>query len=244
MYMDPVQPVSQNYNQSQPVQNCCNKKGFNFKKFLFTLLAGFILILVWTWISNPIIVTVTGVGSVNATATNAIISLSLSSTDANPQIAIANVKAKASVIRGILKKNGVLDEDIAESQTTTSLSTTQASIYQAVISMAAKTTQVAQISDLVSLLYANGAANVSQPVLSIDNQEILNNQALDTAMKDAKTQASQFAQKNMKLIKKIINVSQQNGNTTTTATLKSQEIIPTNGTFKITSSVSVTYKMW
>lgn len=225
---------------------CCD---WNFKKILLTLVSVVLLMIFWSWISSPVVITFTGIGNVNVPATNATVSFSLLSSDVSAQGAIASVKEKARLIKGVIKSSGVPEEDILESQITSAPSQTGG--YQALISMGAKTIHVATISDLISTLYANGASVVSQPTLSVEDKTDLETKAVDEAMKDAKKQASVFALKNWKLIKKMIAVSQQTSGSTSTATSKADAISEStsqeaaaNGVFKIVKAVSVSYKMW
>ena len=199
-----------------------------------------VIIIFWVWVNSPMIVTVTGTGDVSVPATAATVSFSISENNAQADAAIAAVNAKALAVRGILKASGVVDADIVESQVTTypaSAITAGATGYQATLSVAAKTTKVGNVNSLVASLYANGVTLVSQPVVSVDNQSELEAKAINTAMLDAKDQANKIALSNWKLIRKIVAIDQQSSGNTATATSNT-------GTFKITESVSVSYKMW
>ena len=157
-------------------------------------------------------------------------------------------------MRDFLKSKGVADSDIAQSQITAvpaGMVTPGAGGFQATVTMAAKTVHVSSISSLVSDLYTNGAVVVSQPVLSIENQDSLEQQAFDSALKDAKSQASSIGNRNWKFIRKIVSVSQVSSPSTSTSTTKADtltgansQIAATNGVFKIVKAVSVSYKMW
>ena len=74
--------------------------------------------------------------------------------------------------------------------------------YQATISMAAKTTHVSNVGNLVSDLYTNGALVVAQPVLSVENENSLSQQAFNSALSDAKSQASQIGNTNLEVYSK------------------------------------------
>lgn len=233
----------------EPVQST-----WGLKKILLIFVSVFVLILLWTCINSPMIVTVTGTGEVSVPATNATVSFTLSTDDTNSQTAISNVNAKALAVRTFLIGKGVAEGDIAESQVVSvpaALITAGATGYRATISMAAKTTHVSDVSSLVANLYANGALVVSQPVLSVENQDKLEQDAFDAALKDAKSQASMVGRKNWKFIRKIVAVSQASSGTTSTATTKADtltsandSVAAQNGVFKIVKAVSVSYKMW
>ena len=117
--------------------------------------------------------------------------------------------------------------------------------------MAAKTSHVSGINTLVSDLYTNGALVVGQPILSVENEEKLNNEVFNLAMKDAEKQAGEIAKSNWKLIKKVVVITQATSASTSTSTTKADAITTannsvaaTNGVFKIVKEVSVSYKMW
>lgn len=219
------------------------------RRIPFVLVAVVLLLIFWSWVSSPMIITFTGTGTVNVPATNATVSFSLLSSDTSAQGAIALVKEKARLIRETVKNTGVPEEDILESQVTSAPAQTGG--YQALISMGVKTIHVAKISDLIGTLYANGASVVSQPTLSVENKADLEAKAVDDAMKDAKKQASTFALKNWKFFRKIAAISQQTSGSTSTATSKADTLMEANsqeaaanGVFKIIKAVSVSYKMW
>lgn len=201
--------------------------------------------LFWQWISSPMIVTVTGKGEVNVPATNARITFAVISSDPSPEGAIVSVNAKANNMKNFLKSKGVSEEDIATSQVTAvpaSITTAGGTGYRATIAMSAKTTNVAGVANLVSSLYLNGVDAVTQPVLSVENENALDAQAYTSAMQDAGKKAASIASKNLKFIKKIVVVSSQSSGTTSTATSTSEAA--QNGVFKIVEAVSVSYKMW
>ena len=221
----------------------------SLKRILLAVAAVVFLMIFWTWVSSPMIVTLTGTGSVNVPATSATVGFSLLSTDASPQGAIVAVTQKAKSVREMIKAGGVSEEDILESQVTSAPAQTGG--YQALISMGAKTVHVTGVPDLIGKLYAAGAGVVNQPVLSVENRADLEAKAVDEAMKDAKKQASLFALKNLKFVRKIIAVSQQTSGSTSTATSRADVITEStsqeaaaNGVFKIVKAVSVSYKMW
>lgn len=227
---------------------------WDWKKIL--LLTGSVLVILaaWIYISNPMVVTVTGSGEVSVPATNATLSFTLSATDNSISGAVNSVSSKADTVRSYLKSKGISDTNIAQSQVTAvpaSLITPGASGFQATISMAAKTTHVSEVGGLVSDLYSNGALVVAQPILSVENQDTLSQKAFDSALSDAKKQAGQIGLANWKFIRKIISISQVSSPSTSTSTTKADtltsannQVAATNGVFKIVSAVSVSYKMW
>lgn len=201
------------------------------------------------------VVTVTGNGEASVPATSATVSFTVSESDPNSaELAISKVGEKALSFRSYLITKGIAEGDIAQSQVTAvpaGLVTAGASGYQASISMAAKTVHVSNASDLVSGLYSQGALVVAQPVLAVENEQNLDNQAFDAAIKDADSQAKRIGLLKWKLIRKLVNVSQASSPTTSTSTTKADALAgandPTaasNGVFKIAKTVSATYAMW
>ncbi len=251
--MDPVQSTSDN-RFTQSVHSDSPVRSSGFGKYIFLTVAVLFLIGVWTWANNPMIVTVVGTGSVSVPATNATVSFTLSANDNSIEPAVASVQAKANAMRDYLRGKGVAEGDIAQTQVTAvpaGLVTLGSTGFQATISMAAKTTQVSDISTIVSDLYTNGALVVTQPVLSVENQDKLAQDAFDTAMNDAKAQAGKIGSSNLKFIRKIVSVSLVTSPTTSNSTTKADTLTSandstaaTNGVFKIAKAVSVSYKMW
>lgn len=227
--------------------------GFWKKKFSSV---GIIILVVflWIWLSSPMVVSVTGNGEVSSPATNATISFTLMMSDSGtPQSAISGINTKAQTMRTFLKNNGIAEEDIVESQVAAvpaALVTAGETGYQATISMAVKTANVSDISTLISDLYSQGAYVVSQPILSIENQKDLDEQAFRAAMKDANIQANRIGLSRLKFIRKVVSIAPSPPETTSTATSKADvpigddSVISSDGVFKTVQSVFVTYKMW
>lgn len=226
----------------------------NLNKILILFGALVVAMIVWSYINSPLVITTTGIGEVSVAASNATISISLAANDANPQVAASAVKQRIDAVTNVLISKGVAAEDIAQSQISTvpaSLVTSGAQGFQSSATMGAKTTNISTISDLVAELYNAGAVVVSQPVLSVENQDVLEQQAFDAALKDAKKEAGTIALKNWKLIRKLVAVTQTSSPSTSTATTKADAVTQANnqaaienGVFKIAKSVSVVYKLW
>lgn len=247
--MDATQPTfTQKISPIDPQMN------MNTKNLLMIFGSIAAVMIFWVWVSNPMVITVTGTGEVSVPATNATLSLTLSSTDNSISAAVTSLNTKADAMRQFLISKGVAESDIAQSQVTAvpaGLVTAGASGFQARISMAAKTTHVSDVSSLVADLYTNGALVVAQPVLSVENQSKLDQEALDKALKDANKQAFSLGLKNWKIIKKVVSISQVSSPTTSTSTTKADSatenentVAALNGVFKILKAVSVSYKLW
>lgn len=229
----------------------------DIKDYLRWFGMGFVALIIgafsWEWITSPMVVTVTGIGTKTVPASSVSVSFAVADTAATPVNAITSVKAKTETLRKFLIQRGVSVDDIVESQINVvpAQTTAGATQYQASVSMGAKTADVATVGDFIVSLYGNGAAFVSQPIVSAENQDKLNQGALDDAMKDARKQANQIGMKNWKFIKKIIGIAQANSGSSTTVTSQggtppsgTDQSAALNGVFKITQAVSVSYKMW
>jgi len=123
--------------------------------------------------------------------------------------------------------------------------------FQSTIQMTAKTSNVSGVGDLVGSLYNAGAAMVDQPVLNVEDQDRLEEQATKEALKDAKDQINKISLRNFKFIKKMVAFSEQSSGTTSTSSVRpelfSQELsegAESKGTFKIAKLVTVSYKLW
>jgi len=250
--MDPVPPKFTANVVSESTASLFGNYGW--KKILVTGILLFLALIIWTYVDSPMVVTVTGSGEVSAPATNATLSFTLSSKNDSIESAISSVSEKADSMRNYLTGKGFAEGDIAQSQITavpSSLVSSGSSGYQATVSMAAKTTRVSNIASFISDLYINGAVVVTQPILSIDNQSKLDEEAFNSALKDARSKAFKIGLSSWKLIKKVVSIGQASSPTTSTATTKADAITSsdnttaaTNGVFKVVKAVSVTYKMW
>ncbi len=234
-----------------------NFGNMDLKKKLFGVIGMAVAVIVigflWTWATSPMIITVNGIGEVTVPAEAATISFTVQASSNTAQGAIEQVKNSSTAVTQILIASGISQSDIAEAQVTVVPATTaQAGVgYVASITMAAKTVNVANINNLIATLYGSGVTLVSQPVLSVEDKDDLEQRALDLAMKDAKKQAGSIAWKNLKPIRKIISITQASSSSTSTATSKADaeteattEDGAINGVFKIVKAVSVSYKMW
>jgi len=248
-----MEPTFTQKIEPQPVQSSC-PMNFSFKKVLAMLGVVLVILILWQWISSPMIVTVTVIGDVSVPATNATVTTTVSANSDSAQGAISAVKSRAEAIKTILTGSGVAESDISESQITSypaSLASAGSLGYQAALQIVAKTSHVSTVGDLVASLYASGASLVNQPVLSVENQSDLEIKAADVAVKDAKSQISKIALKNFKFIRKIVFLDIQTSSTTSTSSSKADtltqsqnQLAAQNGVFKIAKSASVTYKLW
>jgi len=248
-----MEPTFTQKIEPTPSQSSC-PMNFSFKKVLAMLGVALVILILWQWISSPMIVTVTGIGDVSVPATNATVTTTVSANSDSAQGAMTAVKARAEAVKSILVGSGVAESDISESQITSypaSLVAVGATGYQAALQIVAKTAHVSTVGDLVASLYAAGASLVTQPVLSVENQSDLEAKATDAAIKDAKSQISKIALKNLKFVRKTVLLTEQTSANTSTSTSKADiltesqnQLAAQNGVFQITKAVSISYKLW
>ncbi|MFC1710389.1 SIMPL domain-containing protein [Patescibacteria group bacterium] len=226
------------------------KKG----KSVFKMVLGvLVVVFLWFLITNPLVITVTGSGEISTMPDSAVISFVVSSRNSNPQAATSAVLGKVALMKTILERYG-LEEDLVQSQVTVlpPALTQIENTYDASITVSAKVVDYGKAGELVALLYTNGADIVTQPILSVDDTDMLEKEALDKAMDDAGKQANMIAMRNWKLFKRKVAVTQVTTPTTSSVTSKTapQGLAPEEGipdsseTFKVAKVVSVVYKMW
>lgn len=226
----------------------------SFKKYLLYVILGVFFLVLYQFVSSPMVITVTGVGSVSAPAKTATITFSLTSSKDNPRDASNAVKSNVTKIKETLKTSGIPESDIYESQVTVYPANAVkegASGFQATSSMGIKTTQINNLDGIVATLYSLGAGVVTQPVLEVGDKDNLEKEAYNLALKDAKTKANKIALSNWKFLKKIILIQETTSPTTSTVTSKldtvtqlEKNISADTGVIKVSKVLSVSYKMW
>jgi hypothetical protein len=225
----------------------------NSRNIVAAIIVVTVGLIVWAWYSNPLIVTVTGSGEVDAKPEIATVSFVTSSSSPNVNDAIELVNSKQTQIVQALASYGIAEADIVQSQVDVippALLGTGATNYSATITTSVDVNDYSNASSLMAFLYGNGVSYVSQPVLSVRDSKTLEDQALDLAMKDASSKASSVALKNWKLLKKKVAITQTTSSPSASATTKTTQadqttqIQVTGDSFKVATLVSVTYKMW
>lgn len=221
--------------------------------FLIFILAG-LLIIFYQWVSSPLIVTVTGVGSASAPAQSATVTFTLSSTGNSSQEAIDSLRLKITRVKTSLQGINIRQSDTYESQLTvypTSAVTPGGDGFQSTINMGIKTENITDLDKLTANLYALGASVVTQPTLAVATPEELDNEAYTLALGSAKKQANAIARKNFKFFKKIVLIEQTQTPSTSSVTTKAgieeqvdKNLNPDDGVLKINKVLLVSFKMW
>lgn len=227
-----------------------DKTGVGNRYFLIGLSAVLVALL-WWYVSNPIIISVTGSGIVTVPASYGVSQVTVVAIGTDAGGAIAVLQGKIASVRTVMTNNNVTEENISQSQpqiTPAALVVAGASGYQASTTLSFKTRYVADISNLITNLYANGATVVSQPVYLVENQEEAERTAMKEAMSKAEIESKYFAKSKWKLIRKIVAVTQASSGTSAQTAIKDSlsqdEMIIANGGVEIAKAVQVTYKMW
>lgn len=241
-----------NFNRPKHFPNFFN--GVELKKSIFFLILFILVIFIWQWISSPMVVTVQGLGEVSVPATSATISLTVSANAGTSSASIDAVKSKTDNIRTLLIASGISESDISESQVVSypaGLVVSGVEGFESSIQISAKTSDIAGVSGLVGSLYNAGAALVNQPVLNVEDQDKLEDQATKEALKEARAEINKIGLKNFKFIRKMIAFSEQSSDPTSTSSVRpdffSQEFTEeaaAKGTFKLAKLVTVSYKLW
>ncbi len=222
-----------------------------YYKYAFIVLGIIITSLIWTYATNPIVISVSGTGSVTVPATYAISQITMAATGADAGSAITALQSKINNVKTILTNNNVVEENIAQSQpqvTPAALVVAGASGYQATEIISFKTKYITDMPSLVTNLYANGATVVAQPTYLAENQEVAERTAMQEAITKADTESKFFTRSRFKFIRKIVAIQQASSGSTAQSVIKDSQSqnaeIVANGGIKIGQAVQVTYKIW
>lgn len=209
-----------------------------YRKMLAVFGLTLIGIVFYVWVSSPLVVTVNGSSEVKVPAGYATVGLVVSETAATSSEAIARLNSKSGQVTQLLQLKGIRADDITTGQPSIFPAAAAGSTgggFTASVNMTVKIMATDNLADLMSNLYSTGATVVTQPVISSDNQEELEQKAFTEAMKDAQKQAARIARNKWKLIKKVVAIAQADSGQSTVASGES---------FKLVKTVAVSYKMW
>lgn len=204
---------------------------------------------VWLWITSPLQVTVTGTGSVDVPATSATFTVTVANIDANVTNAVTSMQNKVKVVEQQLTAHNIPSSAITESEPQiipAAAVVAGAQGYQAAEALTVKSTDVQGVSGLITVLYNAGATLVSQPTVSVENEDALQQQAVTAALAQARTQEETIASNMHKFFHQEAGIQIVSSGSTATGT-QSQGTNPNSGaagTFAMVKTVLVTYKMW
>lgn len=217
------------------MENEGSKVGIALIAVIFALVVGM-------WVFSPMEVTVTGTGKVAVPATSATFNVTVVSAKDSANESLNEVRGKVNKIKEVLGEIGVGAADISESQVTITPAaavTEGAKGYQATSTMSVKTRNVAQVGEIIVNMYATGAVVVSQPVVSVEDVNKLEQEALDGALEQAKASLKNTV--GFRPIRKIVAIQQASSGESATAT---KAIDSNDKQFEIVKAVSVTYRVW
>jgi uncharacterized protein YggE len=216
------------------------------KKYIYGFLGIIVLFFVWRYISNPLVITVTGTGKVTVPATIARISATVVDTGDTVSAVDTSLKTKLATIRLAMVNGGIIDKSLTQTQvqiTPLAAVVSGAKGYSATVTLSGQSADVTNLNSLIVKTYDAGASLVSQPILEVENQQTLENESLKLAMNEANVNAKYLAKLKWKMIKKVASVQQaSSGNTSTTTKVSENKI---NGlTMEVAKAVSVVYYLW
>lgn len=205
-------------------------------------LAVIVSVVFGMWVFSPTKVVVTGTGKVSVPATSATFNVTVSSTSDSANGALTDLRIKVNAVKKTLSDISIGADNITETQVTLTPAAavvTSAKGFQAMSTLTVKTANVVMASEIVVNMYASGATIVSQPVVSVEDQSKLEQQALNDALKDAKANLSETV--GFRPIRKIIGIEQASSGNVATTTKAAAE---GSGEFEVVKAVSVTYRVW
>lgn len=212
------------------------------KKIWLIGLAVIVSVVFGMWVFSPTEVVVTGTGSVSVPATSATFNVTVNAISDSASGALADLRAKVMTVKKTLAEISITADNITETQVTlTPAAAVVASAkgYQAMTTLSVKTANVAMAGEMIVNMYASGATIVSQPVVSVENQDKLEKEALSDALKDAKASLNETVGI-LRPIRKIVGIQQaSSGNVATTTKVENNQ-----GSFEVTRAVQVTYRVW
>ena len=209
-------------------------------------LIGFLVIVAVVfgmWIFSPTEVIVTGVGTVSVPATSATFNVTLTAVNDSASEALNELRRKVDNVKKSLSDIGVTTDSITETQV--SMTPSAAVVpntkgFQSMTTLIVKIDNVPMVGEIVVNMYASGATLVSQPVVTVENQEKLEQEAFNMALDKAK--ANLKATVGLRPIRKMLGIEQASSGSTATATKLSSADNTT--TFEVVKAVSVTYRVW
>lgn len=219
---------------------------------VFAFVAVVVAGLLWHWATTPMVVSVSGTGRVSVPAEKAAFSVTVSVVDPDLTHAVTEVRQKVTTLRGLLENEGISSDWVSETQLQVmpvGALVAGATGNQAVVTLLVETPYVNTVSQLVVFLYQNGATLVSQPVVVAENQQDLENQALQEALAKADQSAKMISRKKWKFFRRPISITQASSGQAATETkaglamTETGELVPGGDTFEIVQAVSVVYEL-
>ncbi len=219
----------------------------NNKKYFFGFLGVVFLFFIYRYLSNPLLATVSGSGKVTVPASGARLSVSVVETGDDVSKVEQAIKAKAAAVRLSMVTNGVNEKSLTQTQmqvTPLSAVVSGAKGYSAQVNITGQIGDVSDLSGLVVKLYQSGASIVSQPVIEVENQQDLENQALKMALSDADKNLKIVSRLKRKIFKKVVSIQQASSGNASTATKITENNGSAGTSIEVAKAVSVVYQLW
>ena len=219
----------------------------NNRRYVFAFLALLVLFFVYRYVTNPLVVTVTGTGKVVVPASLANISVTILETADTVEKVESATRVKIASLRLAMVTGGINEKSLSQTEmqiTPLSAVVSGTKGYSAQVQISGQTADLATLSSLVVKLYSAGAAIVTQPVIQVENQQELENQALKEALSDASTNVKQVSGSKRKFFRKMVALNQATTGTTSIIT----KTVDNNGvstpSVEIVKVVSAVYQLW
>ena len=219
----------------------------NNRKYIFGFFGVIFLFLIYRYLTNPLIVTVTGTGKVTVPASSARLSLTVVESGDEVSKVEGAIRAKVAAVRLSMVTNGVDEKSLSQTEmqlTPLSAIVSGAKGYSAQVNIFGQVNDVSNLSGLIVKLYQSGASLVSQPVVEVKNQQDLENSALKMALADANKNMSYVARLKWKMFRKIVNIQQASSGNTSSATKVETVDNKVSTSIELAKAVSVTYQLW
>jgi len=183
------------------------------------LVAG--LFIYQRYIARSTLITVSGEGVVEAVPSSARIIATIVSNASAGQDAFRGGKQIQTTMMTSLLGEGVKNENIRTlSFTVTSAGTGQNRIYQAVGGIEVTVEDIKKVDEVVVSLLALGAHDISSIVLTTKDSSLLEKQAVEKAIDNAKQRAKEIAKSQGKRLTRLVSISTNEGGEVATLTTK------------------------
>lgn len=198
---------SSNQNSNQPLSSVCQRLG-KFKVLIVAVLVLVLGLVGYNLLSKPALVTVSGTGRVSAQPEIARFTVVLSDSAATA----AEVMQKGNVLTrnaiDLAKTYGVDEKRVQ----TTSLQVVPptpgvSADYQAVAGVEVSIKDLDRLDELITRYFEIGAKSVGNIVFTTENSEELEKEAVDMAIKNAKSRAKEIAKSAGKRLGKLRSVT-------------------------------------
>lgn len=183
-----------------------------FKRTLVVL--GLTLFVLFGWfvktdyIDRPTLVTVTGVGRVEALPEMVKFTVGVINNSSSSNVAVADNNRTMRDLISLIKQTGVEESDIIVSYVRVIPPSANLGLatYQAINAADVTLGDISKFDNLVSTLYSIGASSVSNIVFTTEDSSELEKRAIAEAIKDAKSKAGNTARASRKRLGRMVSI--------------------------------------